>query len=60
MLGEFDYVVLCPGFKPNTREILENSTEKMSNANGVILVNRKQQTSIPDVYAAGDCCSCYS
>ncbi|CAL6107123.1 NADH_oxidase [Hexamita inflata] len=56
----FDYVILSTGFKPNTQSLLECSDQKLQNVKNVILVNNKQQTSIKDVYAIGDCCTCYS
>lgn len=56
--GEFDadMVVLCIGFKPNTalgKEDLELFK------NGAYLVNKKQETSMKDVYAIGDCATVF-
>lgn len=45
-----DLVVNCAGIIPNTEFI---DAEKLPN--GAILVNDRMETSIPDVYAAGDC-----
>ncbi|CAL6101089.1 NADH_oxidase [Hexamita inflata] len=56
---EADYVILAAGFKPNTINILNNSDQTLKNANNVILVNRKQQTNIQNVYAIGDCCTTF-
>ena len=52
-----DMVIFCAGFRPNTRlgnGILETFE------NGAYLVSRRQETSIPDVYAAGDCAAVYN
>lgn len=54
---ETDMVILTMGFLPNTalgREHLDLYT------NGAYIVNDKQQTSEPDVYAVGDCATSYS
>lgn len=51
-----DMVVLSIGFRPNN----ELGKDKLKLfRNGAYLVNRKQQTSIPDVYAIGDCATVY-
>ena len=51
-----DMVVLSIGFRPNT----ELGKDKLATfRNGAYLVNKKQQTSIPDVYAIGDCATVY-
>lgn len=50
---EADIVVLAVGVKPNT-EFLANTGIEM-NKNGAIIVNNKGETSIEDIYAAGDC-----
>ncbi|WP_066916192.1 H2O-forming NADH oxidase [Streptococcus sp. DD12] len=53
---DVDMVVLAVGFRPNTAlgagkiEIFRN---------GAYLVNKKQETSLPDVYAIGDCATVY-
>ena len=57
--GEYavDMVILCIGFVPNSilgRDKLETIP------NGAYLVDRTQQTSIPDVYAIGDCATVYN
>ena len=51
-----DLVVLCIGFKPNTA-IGKDQLETFRN--GAYLVNKKQETSIKDVYAIGDCATVY-
>ena len=54
---EVDMVINAIGFGPNNdlgKDHLEFFT------NGAYLVNRRQQTSDPDVYAVGDCATVYS
>ena len=51
-----DMVVLCIGFKPNNS--LGKDDLKLFR-NGAFLVNKKQETSIKDVYAIGDCATVY-
>jgi len=48
-----DLVVIATGFKPNT-DFLKDSGLKML-ANGAIVVDKKAQTTLKDIYAAGDC-----
>lgn len=51
-----DMVVLSIGFRPNT----ELGNHKLKTfRNGSYLVNKQQQTSVPDVYAIGDCATVY-
>lgn len=53
---DVDLVCLAVGFKPNTalgREALKQFK------NGSYVVNKKQETSIPDVYAIGDCATVF-
>lgn len=52
-----DAVIMAIGFKPNSSlgtDILKTLS------NGAYIVDRKQQTSIKDVYAIGDCASVFS
>ncbi len=51
-----DMVVLCIGFRPNN-ELGKNDLELFRN--GAYIVNKRQQTSIKDVYAIGDCATVY-
>ncbi len=51
-----DMVVLCIGFRPNN-ELGKDSLELFRN--GAFVVNRRQETSIKDVYAIGDCATVY-
>ena len=48
-----DLVILCIGFKPST-ELFKGKLDMMPN--GAIIVDEYMQTSVKDVYAAGDCC----
>lgn len=51
-----DMVVLAIGFRPNS-ELAKDKVELFRN--GAYLVNKKQETSIKDVYAVGDCATVY-
>ncbi|GLO68029.1 FAD-dependent oxidoreductase [Oceanobacillus kimchii] len=57
--GEYqaDLVVMCIGFRPNT-SLFNNQLDMLSN--GAIVVDEYMQTSVKDVYAAGDCCAIYN
>ncbi len=46
-----DMVILCVGFRPNTK-LIEGKVETLPN--GAIKVNEYMQTSDPDIFAAGD------
>ncbi|AWV97451.1 FAD-dependent oxidoreductase [Arcticibacterium luteifluviistationis] len=46
-----DYLIIGIGVRPNTA--LLPSADKLKN--GALIVNEKMETSIPNVYAAGDC-----
>ena len=48
-----DLVIIAVGIRPNTSFLSDTKIERSQN--GAILVNRKLQTSISDIYAAGDC-----
>lgn len=50
-----DMVVLCIGFKPNTKL----GKDALELYKGAYLVNKKQETSLEDVYAVGDCATVY-
>jgi len=47
-----DFVILSVGIKPNTDLLLENGAEHISN--GALKVNERMETSISDIFAAGD------
>ncbi len=51
-----DMVILAIGFRPNT-DLCKDQLETFRN--GAYLVNKKQETSIKDVYAIGDCATVY-
>lgn len=48
-----DVIFVAVGFKPNTQIPGLEKLKKLTN--GAILVNENMQTSLPDIYAAGDC-----
>lgn len=50
---ETDLVVVATGFKPNTEFVLDTGIKTLNN--GAIVVNKKGETSIKDIYSAGDC-----
>lgn len=51
-----DMVILAIGFRPNT----DLGKDKLNLfRNGAYLVNKKQETSVKDVYAIGDCATVY-
>ena len=47
-----DFVILSVGIKPNTDLLIENGAEHIKN--GALKVNERMETSIKNVYAAGD------
>lgn len=51
-----DMVVLCIGFRPNN-ELGKDDLQLFRN--GAYVVNKRQETSIKDVYAIGDCATVY-
>ncbi|MGM2755103.1 NAD(P)/FAD-dependent oxidoreductase, partial [Bacillus cereus group sp. Bce019] len=53
---DVDMVILAVGFRPNTAFAGDN-IERFRN--GAFLVNKHQETSIPGVYAIGDCATIY-
>lgn len=53
-----DLAIVAVGVKPAT-ELLEDTGIKLAK-NGAIIVNRRLETSIDDVYAAGDCILVYN
>ncbi|MFY8331018.1 H2O-forming NADH oxidase [Vagococcus carniphilus] len=52
-----DLVIMAIGFAPNN-SLGKDKLETFNN--GAYLVNLKQETSLPDVYAVGDCATIYS
>lgn len=52
---ETDFVVMSVGIQPNTEMLLQKGAEHLRN--GALKVNERMETSLPDIYAAGDCAS---
>ncbi len=50
---ETDLVVIATGFKPNTEFVLNTGIKTLEN--GAIVINGRAETTLKDVYAAGDC-----
>ncbi|WP_307976986.1 H2O-forming NADH oxidase [uncultured Streptococcus sp.] len=53
---DVDMVIMCVGFRPNTA-LGKGRLETFRN--GAWVVNKKQETSMKDVYAIGDCATIY-
>ncbi|CZQ91532.1 pyridine nucleotide disulphide reductase class-i signature [Trichococcus palustris] len=51
---EAELVILCVGFRPST-ELVKGQVDMLGN--GAIIVDDYMQTSVPDVFAAGDSCA---
>lgn len=47
-----DFVILSVGIKPNTELLVQNGAKHIGN--GALIVNERMETSIKDVFAAGD------
>lgn len=50
-----DFVIMSVGIKPNTDILLTKGADHIKN--GALKVNERMETSLPDIYAAGDCAS---
>ncbi|GAA4844414.1 FAD-dependent oxidoreductase [Algivirga pacifica] len=48
-----DYTLIGISVKPNTEMLTAKGAEHIGN--GALVVNEKMETSLPDIYAAGDC-----
>lgn len=48
-----DLLLLSTGIRPNTEMLLRQGAQAMPN--GALIVNDQMQTSLPHIYAAGDC-----
>ncbi len=48
-----DMVIVSTGIRPRTQMLLDQGAEHLPN--GALKVNERMETTIPDVYAAGDC-----
>ena len=55
---EADLVILATGVRPNTKLAMDAGI-KVGDFGGII-VDKKMQTNIPDIYACGDCIETYS
>jgi len=55
---DVDMVCVCIGFRPNTA-LAEGGDFKLF-GNGAYVVDRHQMTSVPDVYAVGDCATIFN
>jgi len=53
-----DLVILAVGVRPETGFLKDTGIDMAGN--GALIVNRKLETSLPDVYAAGDCIQVYN
>lgn len=52
-----DMVVLSIGVRPNTQFLKDTGIEMLPN--GALVVNQYMETSVPDIYAGGDCATVY-
>lgn len=52
-----DCVIMCVGVKPNTEFLKSTNVQLLQN--GAVKVDKHMQTSVKDIYAAGDCSSVY-
>lgn len=50
-----DYLLVSISVKPNTEMLVAKGAEHLPN--GALIVNDKMETSLPNIYAAGDCAS---
>jgi len=50
-----DYIIIAVGVRPNTQLLLAEGADHLRN--GALIVDENMQTSLPDIYAAGDCAS---
>lgn len=50
-----DFVIMSVGIRPNTQMLTSKGAEHIGN--GALKVNEYMETSLPDIYAAGDCAS---
>ncbi len=50
-----DFMVMSVGIRPNTALLTDKGAEAIGN--GALMVNERMETSLTDIYAAGDCVS---
>ncbi|UII21275.1 FAD-dependent oxidoreductase [Fulvivirga ligni] len=48
-----DFMLVSISVKPNTEMLINKGAEHLQN--GALIVNERMETSLPDIYAAGDC-----
>ncbi len=48
-----DLVIIATGFKPNTEFLKDTPIKRLDN--GAVIVNKRGESSVTDIYAAGDC-----
>ena len=53
-----DAVIVAVGIKPNTDFVADAGFERVFN--GALVIDKMGRTSIPDIYAAGDCATIYN
>ena len=54
---EADLVILCVGVRPNTQFLKNTDVARL--ANGAVRVNKRMESTVTDIYAAGDCATVY-
>lgn len=52
-----DLVIICTGVRPNTGFLKDTGLEMLKN--GALIIDQLGETSVKDIYAAGDCASVY-
>lgn len=52
---DMDLVVIATGVRPNTTFLKDTGIQMLGN--GAIVINEKGETSLPNIYSAGDCAS---
>ncbi|EQB86451.1 hypothetical protein M918_14250 [Clostridium sp. BL8] len=52
-----DLVIICTGVRPNTGFLKDTGIEMLKN--GALIIDQFGETSVKDIYAAGDCASVY-
>ena len=50
---EADFAIIAVGARPNTEIAIAAGAE--TGPSGALIVNRRMETSLPDIYVAGDC-----
>lgn len=55
---ETEYLILCAGIKPNSQVLADLGAATLPN--GALIVNTQQETTLPNIYAAGDVASTWN